>query len=87
MAILKKNKSEDQKTYTSFFFHGSFIRSAQLNFSGPEFIFAKFWEILKKQSDGLVFKGWISRLENGLRLGKGEEEPGEVREGDTKLVR
>jgi hypothetical protein len=24
--------------------------SAQLNFSGPEFIFAKFWEFLKKQS-------------------------------------
>ena len=43
--------------WTSLFCHGGLILGqfqlmtklpAQLNFSGPEFVFAKFWEVLKK---------------------------------------
>jgi hypothetical protein len=64
-----------------------FRKRAQLNFSGPELIFAKFWEFLNKKSGSQVFKGWISKVRKGAKTGLGCGSPGRVREGDNKLVR
>jgi hypothetical protein len=41
----------------------------------------------KKEFGSYVFKGFISRFENGLKLVQGIEAPGRTREGDAKLVR
>ena len=65
----------------------SFLNSsAQLNFSGPEFVFAKFWEVLKKSS-GSYFnfrvRGWGKMAPGRARVSA----PDRVREGDAKLVR
>ena len=54
---------------------------AQQNFNGPEFVFAKFSEVLKNHlAANLILKLiWVK--------GWGKMAPGKVREGDNKLVR
>ena len=51
----------------------SFISSAQLNFSGPEFVIAKFWEVLKKIiwqliSKGIRVRGWGNMTPGRARI-------------------
>ncbi len=58
---------------------------AQLNFSGPEYIFAKFWEIRKKVIWHLIYKYAIVSKLGGWD--QGMEAPGRVREGAVVLVR
>jgi hypothetical protein len=58
---------------------------AQLNFSGTESIFAKFWEILKKVIWHLIYKCAIVSKLGGWD--QGMEAPGRVREGAVVLIR
>ena len=62
---------------------------AQLNLSDSEFIFAEFWEVLKKSS-GSIFsfqviwvRGWGKMDTDRARASV----PSGVREGDAKLIR
>jgi len=39
-----------ERITTQYGFNPAFYITAQLNFSGPNFVFAKFWEVLEKLS-------------------------------------
>ena len=62
---------------------------AQLNFSGPEFVVAKFWEVLKNHLaanlilEAIQVRDWGKMAPGRARVSA----PGRVREGDSKLVR
>ena len=66
-----------------------FLQIPQLNFSGPEFVFAKFWEVLKKHLaanlilKGIWVRGWVKMAPGKARVSA----PGRVRERDAYLVR
>ena len=53
------------------------VNAAKLNFSGPELVFAKFWEVLKKSSG--LYK--VSRLGAGVRWGRVSVPPAGLRQG------
>ncbi len=62
-------------SWWKFVFHYNFWHNetlAVLTSMLPNFV-----NFLKKQSGSYVYKGWLSRLENGLRLGS----PGSVKKG------
>ena len=62
---------------------------AQLNFSGPEFVIAKFLDVLKIHLaanlilEAIQVRGWCKMAPGRARVSA----PGRVREGDAKLVR
>ena len=61
-------------------------RGAQQNFRGPEIVFAKSWELLKKSSGSLLklrVRGWGKMAPGRARVSA----LGRVREGDARLVR
>jgi len=45
-------------------------KSAKLNFSGPEFVFTKFWEVLKKIIWQLILKCIRSKMAGNAKLAR-----------------